>query len=376
MLAAQLGRLYYFKGELEIASERIETALVIAEALRFPEVLSQALNTMSAIAIFQERYEQAFALVKHSLEIALENDLSAAALRAYNNLSENLQRRDRHEEAIDCLRTGLALARRVGNRQWEFRLLEQMSYPLLLSGGWPEQLELFAEIPTEALSELALISVLTALPDVRLARGEPLAVEQLLEAFERLERSADIQERSCWAAATARFLRDQGRYAEALASATEAMSPIGTLGAASQSVKHGYLEALEAAAALEDQATVEKLVAEIEAMKPGGQPPFLRAQAARFRARLASSRADRDSVEQGFKTAEQIFREYAIPFWLAVTQLEHAEWLLERGRAEEAEPLLAESREMFDRLEATPWLERAAEAYPAGREAEVMAKRA
>jgi ATP/maltotriose-dependent transcriptional regulator MalT len=153
------------------------------------------------------------------------------------------------------------------------------------------------------------------------------------------------------------------------------MSPVGTLGAASQPVRHGYLEALEAALALDDQASVEQLVAEIEAMKPGGQPPFLRAQAARFRARLASSRADHDSVEQGFKTAEQIFREYGIPFWLAVTQLEHAEWLLERGRAEEAESLLAESREIFDRLEATPWLERAAQASPAGREAQAVAKR-
>jgi hypothetical protein len=37
-------------------------------------------------------------------------------------------------------------------------------------------------------------------------------------------------------------------------------------------------------------------------------------------------------------------------------------------RTEEAEPLLAESRELFERLEATPWIERAAKASPVGRE--------
>ena len=42
-----------------------------------------------------------------------------------------------------------------------------------------------------------------------------------------------------------------------------------------------------------------------------------------------------------------------------MTWLEHGEWLGEQGRADEAEPLLAEAREIFERLGATPWLERA-----------------
>jgi hypothetical protein len=43
---------------------------------------------------------------------------------------------------------------------------------------------------------------------------------------------------------------------------------------------------------------------------------------------------------------------------MAATQLEHGEWLTGQGRAEEAEPLLVEAREIFEQLEATPWLER------------------
>jgi len=60
------------------------------------------------------------------------------------------------------------------------------------------------------------------------------------------------------------------------------------------------------------------------------------------------------------------FREFGMPFWLAVTLTEHGEWLLSEDRVAEAEPLLAEARETFERLQAKPWLERveAAEARP------------
>ncbi len=44
-LASQLGRFLFFAGERDLALERIEVALDLAEALLLPEILSQALNT-------------------------------------------------------------------------------------------------------------------------------------------------------------------------------------------------------------------------------------------------------------------------------------------------------------------------------------------
>ena len=38
-----------------------------------------------------------------------------------------------------------------------------------------------------------------------------------------------------------------------------------------------------------------------------------------------------------------------------------AEWLVERGRSSEADALLDAAGEAFERLEATPWLDRVAE---------------
>ena len=46
-----------------------------------------------------------------------------------------------------------------------------------------------------------------------------------------------------------------------------------------------------------------------------------------------------------------------MPFWLAVTLLEHGEWLVAQAGGE-AEPLLAEARAIFEQLGAAPWLER------------------
>jgi hypothetical protein len=62
--------------------------------------------------------------------------------------------------------------------------------------------------------------------------------------------------------------------------------------------------------------------------------------------------------QQKFGEAAAIFREIGMPFYLAVAQLEQAEVLATSGRAVEAQPLLAEARETFEQLRATPWLER------------------
>ncbi len=64
-------------------------------------------------------------------------------------------------------------------------------------------------------------------------------------------------------------------------------------------------------------------------------------------------------MEPAYVTAEETFRQLGMQFKLAVTQMEHAEWLESAGRAADADLLVAESRSTFARLGATPWLERA-----------------
>lgn len=78
----------------------------------------------------------------------------------------------------------------------------------------------------------------------------------------------------------------------------------------------------------------------------------------RLRAKLAIARGETAGVEDGRKGAIGLFREIEYPFWTAVTSFEQAVWLLDQQRGPDAEPLIAEARQIFTTLDATPWLER------------------
>jgi hypothetical protein len=73
-----------------------------------------------------------------------------------------------------------------------------------------------------------------------------------------------------------------------------------------------------------------------------------------------------------FAAAAATFREFGMGFLLAVTLLEHGEWLAGQARTGEAEQLVLEARAIFEALEAKPWLERL-EAVQTGPRAEVPA---
>ena len=359
-LAAQLGRLHFFKGNFDLAAHRVDLALQLAETLWLPEVLAQALNTEAALALFQGRTEKALALLTHALRVALENDLPAAALRTYNNLSDGLSRRDRYEEALEQNRRGLALARKVGNRFREWLLIAELAYALFFMGRWEEALDHAAEVPEDEVAVGPAAALLQSLPEIHVGHGNLDKARRLLARFARLEASADLQEWAAYAAAKAAVLHAESKYDEALAAAEEAFGARETLGPASQAVKAGVVWATEAALALGDLGKVTELLAAVEALPTGQRPRFLQAQATRVRARLAAARGDREGAEAGFTAAAGMLRELGIPFWRAVTLLEHAEWLAEDSDAQRAEPLLTDAAAVFERLGARPWLERLA----------------
>jgi ATP/maltotriose-dependent transcriptional regulator MalT len=337
----------------------VETALDMAEALSLPEVLSQALNTKAIILIAHERPREGLALLRYALEVALEHDKPSAALRAYYNLADSLARGDRFEESADMARDGLAFARRVGNRYWEWSFLAQMYAPFAL-GEWDEVLAMRSQLPEVEWSQarLAFAGLPATWVQIQVHRGRLAEGEALIEMLAELETSADVQERMQYACGKARVLFARARPAEALAAALVSMGARDTIGVSSEAVKEAFGVAVEAALELDDLEKAQELLAVVEALPPGSSPQFLQAQAARFRAAVAGRRGDPEEAERLFKRAAGRFRELSVPFYLAVTELEHGEWLAAQGRTADAEPLLAEVREIFERLEAAPWLQR------------------
>jgi predicted ATPase/class 3 adenylate cyclase len=356
-LAAELGRIHWVRDELDTAAERLEVALEIGEAFRLPEVLAQALATKGMVAKRRERYEEAQALTERALKLALENELPGAALRAYNNLGDSLHGQDRCEEAAALLEEGIAYARRFGYRNSEQILLGELSWSHSTRGLWPEAFSLLHEVPEARLVELNP-TFLLALPEPLVAQGKLEDAQHLLSLHARHETSADHQERTSYRAAASVVLRAQGKQHEALTNASSALDELVDTDPTVQATKVAVPQALEAALALGERERAEQLLAKIEALPPGRLAPSLQAQTVRYRARLATQDGEKAKAERGFTTATSIFREYSMPFHLAATLTEQAEWLLADDRAGEAEPLLTEARTTFERLQATPWLQR------------------
>src|SRR5438094_1376510 len=123
----------FFAGQGDLALERLDRALEIAEMLVLPETLAQALNTKGVVLFARGRTTEGVGLIRNALELALEYDKPSAALRAYYNLADQTVQMDQARKSAEFARDGLTLARRVGNRYWEWALLG-FAYPLFALG--------------------------------------------------------------------------------------------------------------------------------------------------------------------------------------------------------------------------------------------------
>jgi tetratricopeptide (TPR) repeat protein len=356
-LAAQLGRLHYFRGEHGLCASRLETALEIAEALWLPEVMSQALNTKGILAQGRSRTQETYALTAHALKIALENDRSAAALRAYNNLAEGCYRMDRYEESLDLYEQGLALARKVGNRFWFDFLQTDKPIPLFMLGRWDEALEGVDEPSNEDRALADILGHVTVLPLIYANRRQTDAAEKILGVYARYETSSDVQEVAAWSAGTAALLNARGSHLEALAVAEGAIASAQTMGADSIMVKIGFLEAVDAGFALGDLDRVRALTEWAEKLKSIRSSPVLMALNQRAKARLAAANGDQ-GADALFDASTQTLRRMGNRFWLATTLADQGEWFASQGRTDEADPLLSEARQVFESLGAVVWLDR------------------
>jgi len=274
------------------------------------------------------------------------NDLIEDAGICYFLLSDGRFRSDQYAEALGYLDESLALARKMGDRPTEWASLSERAYALYMLGRWDEARAGSAEFtPEQIVAGGVMLSLLQVGVEINVQRGELDEARRVFAMFEHLEESSDVQDRTVYLGSRACLRRAEGRLREALADGQATIETGRTLGVSFQAVKQGIVEALEAASALGETAKLEELLTSIESVPPGSRAPYLDAQARRFRARLAGG--DRT----GYEAAARQFRELGLSFWLAVT-------LLEQGGAAG----LAEAREIFERLEAAPWLDRVAAA--------------
>jgi predicted ATPase/class 3 adenylate cyclase len=367
-LLARLGSAHYFTGHPEQASEWTERALDIAEALQLPDVLARGWVTKGTI-VMRRRPEEGRSLFQLALDTALAHELHERASMISANLSDVGFRQDRYHDSLTYLEQALDLARRIGDRTKEWFALSEMTYALFMLGRWDEALARFAEIPDEQIgTQTQVISPLTGVLELQLHRGQLDQARRFLARYDDLARvTTDVQVQGGYQAAAAAVRLAEGNPKDALTEAEHAFSGRASMGISAQDVKLGFVHALEAALALGDRDKADELLTMVEQLPPGLRPPYLAATAHRFRARLAG--AD-PAADREFTTAARELRMLDLPFHHAVVLTEHGDWLAAQGRRDDAEPLLAEARETFERLGAKPWLDRL-DAAEAGTPAQV-----
>ena len=366
MLAAQLGRIEFFEGHLDEATEAIDFALDVAESLWLPETISEAMNTKGLIAASRGRPEEAIALIKRSLEIALENDAPGAAIRAYINLANEMFERDRFEDSYPLDLEALALCQRIGwtGLGW-FVQIHVASHDWLV-GDWDELLSMMDEAPSAdeepavrgGIEGIAFWAVLAAIH-----RGAIDDAMRFFGTWNDYSDSADVQVRSVYEVLRAVLANATGDHRTALRHARDAFDVAGSLSTRHTSIKYAYMEAVEAGLASADREATAWFLSTVEGWSRGSVTPFIRAMTDRFRARFDPASPE---AEGRFKRAAGLFRELGTPFYLACTLFEHGEWLALMGRSKDAEPLLAEARATFEQLGAVPWLERLDAIAPSG----------
>ncbi|MDP9224119.1 MAG: AAA family ATPase [Actinomycetota bacterium] len=370
-LAHQLARLEFFMGDLQGAADHCGVALEAAERLWLPNILSHALNTKALILIRRGHREEGLALLKHALEIALENDVLDAAQRVYYNLGSILANRDRVDEGLSYLREGLALIRRSGrtSESSAAAMSANMLYPLFRQGEWDEALALVEGMPdlnATGADRMAAAPFIGLLPLILCRRGDVERARRIAEPFWDIYDAHDIQE-SASAALSRTVIGVAEKDLRSFRMGLEQLEPSWeVLGWDWEILIEGFVVAVEGALELDDAETLDFWLGRLDASDGPEVTSYLRAQRARFEGLLAARSSDRTTAERSFKKAAGAFRELGSPFPLGQVLLEHGEFLEGRGEVNEAQPLIQEAHQIFTRLNAVPWIERTARTVWAG----------
>lgn len=328
LVASMLARVSYFAGKIEAAAEPVELALEIAEALRLPEALAEALNT-KAMLLFRRPHESE-ALLYESLKVAQAHDLTEAVLRAQFNLSGLAIEHDRFQEARGFLEDSLAWARRRGDRAAETYTLSQLAEVLVELGEWNRALALLLEAPSEGQWHFAAASSLLARLPVFVARGELDQARAMFTGLVSLQDSSDRQDIATYLLCESILCRAEGKLREAVEAGQSARQLWYRLAQYHYGTR-SLVETGEAFFELDDLAAAERLLQDSEQLPAILRRPLLEAQLARLRAKLRARSGD-PAAGQGYVDAAKAFAELEFPYWLAVTFLEYG--VAGRGRAQ------------------------------------------
>jgi tetratricopeptide (TPR) repeat protein len=360
MLAAQIGRMLTLMAQFDEAYPYLERALEVSEALQLPDAFSHALNSKGVALMARGRYEESTLLLRHALDVALKNQLWAAAFRAYNNLGVEYYHTDSFRQGLALFADAYEHGRRLGDRSEMARAVSSKLGYLLWLGMWDECLEATRE--TEEVGHFELVHApwfanrFASPVEVLVRRGELDAARAIAERFKPA--TSDQPDTVVMSnGTTAWVLHGEGRHAEALEQMLEPWNstpfhvshPVG---------KIAWTLMMECALAAKNLDVAHELLAGVKDRLPGKPAPSILGMQLRYSALLDLARGQAAGVEQRLASAVEIFHGAEIPLHEAESRLDLGEWLIQHDARDRAVANLGAARAIFERLKARPSLER------------------
>jgi class 3 adenylate cyclase/tetratricopeptide (TPR) repeat protein len=355
-LAAAIARCRTFQRDADEALRWCDEALTIAEHAGARPALVHALNQRANNLMKLARPVEALALLERSLDVVRSHPTDRIYTSTHNNLALYLSSRD-PKLALDVALEGLDYFRRRGERNGELYLATQTMSIRMRAGEWDAVEALGAELlagPAGSSRGDEIIRI--PLRGLRMVRGDVEGLRALAVELPQLDLGGDD-------ISMVRSMRDgmlayaEGRVEEAARLLRSAL--VQTLDAfgpedAIDLLPHPVSMLLEAG----DVAGAEDVVGRLATWPVGARSPYLQAQLARQESLVAAARAQLAN-DDGFVEAEGLLGDLEMPYLLAEVQVEHASWLLDVGRADEAPELLQPAIATLERLQALPLLTRA-----------------
>jgi tetratricopeptide (TPR) repeat protein len=295
--------------------------------------------------------------MRQALKIALDHDLVHEALRAYNNLLVLMDAADRPEETFVLLEEGLGLARRRGDRFWELRMAAGLVEEHRWRGDVDEALTLLDSLAIpDGTNDAGLAAVVLSAVRTWLEHGNVARAQAKLDRLAGSLDERDIQQRGVelWRQSLAAEVA--GRLDEAGALLVEVTHQlVETRSSASMAESLRDLADL----ALRDRRHEHALAAAaaVEALPPSARTRAIASQLHRLQANAAAAEGDHETAAERFALALAAARNLGLALWLAPVLRDYGAWLAAAGRTDEAAPLLAQARELFERMGAVVWLE-------------------
>jgi hypothetical protein len=352
----------FFSGRPQEAVAPLERGLTLAQQLGLRDAIPHAMHRLALVHSIHGRVDEARALYEEAIRLAELVGRSDELLAAQTNSSDLMLRYDA-PGVIERSLAALATARRLGNQAWESVAGANAIAAWTLLGRWDELDRLDAElIPADGTERPDADFVHTLAIEPALLRGD------VAEARARHARCTafgtggeETESRQSYEVARGLIMAASGEEEDGFAVLMRTLRfAYEALGPSAEALRFGVAHTYDLALRLGRLDDLAALLALDDGRHPGEIAPFRQAQRQRAGSLLAAARGEHDTVEAGLRAAIDSFEQLGYVYWLAHARIDLAEWLLDRGRAAEAFPLLDLAEAALTSLRARPALERCA----------------